>query len=86
MMAKYDAGNPAALRRLIAGGTKLQAFPTAVMETCHKAAREVTLKRRRRIPTSRKSWNPYGLPNSGYQWFQVAEIGYDNFMARNSRG
>jgi TRAP-type mannitol/chloroaromatic compound transport system substrate-binding protein len=29
MMAKYDAGNPAALRRLIAGGAKLQPFSTA---------------------------------------------------------
>ncbi len=23
--------------------------------------------------------------NNGYQWFQVAEIGYDNFMARHSQ-
>jgi TRAP-type mannitol/chloroaromatic compound transport system substrate-binding protein len=38
MMAKYDQGNPAALRRLLAGGTKLHAFPPAVMEACLKAA------------------------------------------------
>ena len=24
--------------------------------------------------------------NNAYQWFQVAEIGYDNFMARHSQG
>ena len=24
--------------------------------------------------------------NNGYQWFQVAEVGYDNFMARHSQG
>ena len=41
MMAKYDQGNPAALRRLLAGGTKLHAFPPAVMEACLKAAREL---------------------------------------------
>jgi hypothetical protein len=23
---------------------------------------------------------------SGYQWFQVAELGYDSFMARNPQG
>ena len=23
---------------------------------------------------------------NGYQWFQVAEAGYDNFMIRHSRG
>ena len=24
--------------------------------------------------------------NNGYQWFQVAELGYDYFMVRHSRG
>jgi hypothetical protein len=24
--------------------------------------------------------------NNGYQWFQVAEVGYDNFMARHWQG
>ena len=23
--------------------------------------------------------------NAGYQWFQVAELGYDSFMVRHSR-
>ena len=23
--------------------------------------------------------------NAGYQWFQVAEVGYDSFMARHSQ-
>jgi len=23
---------------------------------------------------------------NGYQWFQVAELGYDSFMARNPQG
>ena len=41
MMAKYDQSNPPALRRLLAGGTKLHAFPPAVMEACLKAAKEL---------------------------------------------
>jgi hypothetical protein len=32
MQAKYDARNPAALKRLVAGGTKLFRFPKDVME------------------------------------------------------
>jgi TRAP-type mannitol/chloroaromatic compound transport system substrate-binding protein len=24
--------------------------------------------------------------NTGYQWFQVAEVSYDNFMARHAQG
>ena len=41
MMAKYDAGNPAALKRLVAAGAQLRPFTPAVMEACFKAANEV---------------------------------------------
>jgi TRAP-type mannitol/chloroaromatic compound transport system substrate-binding protein len=27
-----------------------------------------------------------GFTANGYQWFQVAELGYDSFMARNAQG
>ena len=38
MVAKYDLLNPPALRRLIAGGTKLHGFSPAIMEACYKTA------------------------------------------------
>src|SRR5205807_909276 len=41
MLAKYDAGNPPALVRLLRAGAQLRAFPPAVMEACLKAAYEV---------------------------------------------
>ena len=41
MMAKYDAQNPMALRKLIAGGAKLHAFSPAIMEASFKAAKEL---------------------------------------------
>ncbi len=41
MQSKYDAGNPAALKRLVAGGAKLHPFPQTVMDACYKAALEV---------------------------------------------
>ena len=41
MVAKYDKLNPPALKRLIAGGTKLHAFSPAIMEACLKAAHEL---------------------------------------------
>src|SRR5690349_13442508 len=41
MPAKYDAQNPQALRRLVAGGTNLRPFPRSVMEAGEKAAYEV---------------------------------------------
>src|SRR6202043_236327 len=41
MMAKYDAVNPMALRKLLAGGTKLHAFSPPIMEASFKAAKEL---------------------------------------------
>src|SRR5271170_5495879 len=41
MMAKYDTVNPLALRKLLAGGTKLHAFSPPIMEASFKAAREL---------------------------------------------
>ena len=41
MQAKYDAVNPAALKRLVAGGAQLRPFPPAVMDACLKASLEL---------------------------------------------
>ena len=41
MMAKYDAVNPPALKRLLANGAQLQPFSPAIMDACFKAAKEV---------------------------------------------
>src|ERR1700739_1368448 len=41
MQSKYDAVNPAALKRLVAAGTKLTPFSTPVMEACLNAALEL---------------------------------------------
>src|SRR5438309_11857149 len=38
MPANYDDKNPAALRRLVAQGVQLRAFPKPVMDACYKAA------------------------------------------------
>src|SRR5436309_11799267 len=40
-VAKYDARNPGALRKLIAGGTELRAFSQPIMEAALKASNEV---------------------------------------------
>src|SRR5918992_5273093 len=41
MLAKYDAVNAPALRRLVSGGALLRAFPTPIMEASYKAAHEL---------------------------------------------
>ncbi|MFZ2158563.1 MAG: TRAP transporter substrate-binding protein [Bradyrhizobium sp.] len=87
MMAKYDQGNPPALRRLLAGGSKLHAFPPAVMEACLKAAKELHAETAAGNANFKKVLDSLtAFTTNGYQWFQVAEVGYDNFMARHSQG
>ena len=38
MQSKYDARNPAALKRLVQAGAQLHPFPTEVMDAAHKAS------------------------------------------------
>jgi TRAP-type mannitol/chloroaromatic compound transport system substrate-binding protein len=86
MMAKYDQVNPPALKRLLAGGTKLHAFSPAIMEACFSAAKELHGEISSTNASFKKvydSMNAY--TNNAYQWFQVAELGYDSFMARHLR-
>jgi TRAP-type mannitol/chloroaromatic compound transport system substrate-binding protein len=86
MMAKYDAANSAALRRLLAGGAKLHPFSPEIMQACFKAAKELHKEVSDGNADFKKVYEHLtSFSNNGYQWFQVAEIGYDNFMARNSQ-
>src|ERR1700754_5238846 len=41
MQARYDAANPAALKRLVANGAQLRPFPQPVLEACFRAASEL---------------------------------------------
>src|SRR5262249_36538606 len=41
VQARYDAKNPEALKRIVAGGTILRPFSPAIMEACLKASNEV---------------------------------------------
>ena len=84
MMAKYDQANSAALRRLLANGTKLHAFSPAIMDASLKAARELHSEVAATNADFKKVLESLtAFTSNGYQWFQVAEVGYDNFMARH---
>jgi TRAP-type mannitol/chloroaromatic compound transport system substrate-binding protein len=86
MMAKYDQSNPTALRKLLAGGTKLHAFSPPIMEASYKAARELHAEVAATNADFKKVLDSLtAFANNGYQWFQVAEVGFDNFMARHSQ-
>ena len=86
MMAKYDMANPPALRRLLAAGAKLHPFSPEVMQACFKAAKELHTEVSATNADFKKVYESLtAFSNNGYQWFQVAEVGYDNFMARHSQ-
>ena len=86
MMAKYDAVNPPALRKLLANGTKLHGFSAPIMQASFKAAKELHSEVSATNADFKKVYESLtNFSNNGYQWFQVAELGYDAFMARNSQ-
>ncbi len=83
MLAKYDARNPAALRRLVAGGAQLRAFPTDIMDAAYKEnialMGEISAKNEdfKKIYESMLAFR-----NEEYLWWQVGEYPYDGYMIR----
>jgi TRAP-type mannitol/chloroaromatic compound transport system substrate-binding protein len=86
MVAKYDAVNPDALKRLLGGGVKLQPFSNEIMAACYKAATEVYDEFATKNAKFKKvydSWKKFR--NDQNQWFAVAESRFDNFMIAAER-
>jgi TRAP-type mannitol/chloroaromatic compound transport system substrate-binding protein len=85
MVAQYDKLNPASLRKLLAGGTKLHAFSPPIMEASYKAAMELHSEIAKENASFKKvNDSMMEFTRNGYQWFQVAELSYDTFMIRKS--
>ena len=87
MQAKYDARNPAALRRLVQNGTLLHPYPQDVMEAAYKASNELYAEIAKDNAWFRKMHDAcMAFRNDEYLWWQIAEFGYDAFMIRARRG
>jgi len=81
MVAKYDAQNPAALKRLIGGGTQLRAFSKDVMIASYKASLEVYKEAGEKSPAFKKIYDSMvAFRTEQLLWFRVAEKGFDDFM------
>lgn len=86
MLAKYDALNPAALKRLIAAGAILKPFPQPVLEACHKATVEHHAELAARDPNFRRALeSAKSFRKEQAPWWQVAEYAYDSILV-GSRG
>jgi TRAP-type mannitol/chloroaromatic compound transport system substrate-binding protein len=86
MMAKYDAENPAAMRRLLAGGALLKPFPKDVMEAAFSEAHKIyeeTSAKNAKFKKVFDSWKKFR--DDQYSWQRVAEASFDRFMSDATR-
>jgi TRAP-type mannitol/chloroaromatic compound transport system substrate-binding protein len=81
MVAKYDAQNPAALKRLVGGGTQLRGFSKAILVASYKAALEVYKEASQKSPHFKKIYESMvAFRTEELLWFRVCEKGFDDFM------
>ena len=81
MQAKYDARNPAALKQLVASGSKLVRFPKDVMEAAFKEANGLYSELSGTNPAWKKVYEDYNsFRRDQNLWFRFAEAGFDDFM------
>ena len=84
LTAKYDAKNPAALRRLVASGAQLRPFSQEIMDAAFKASNEIYDDLSAKSPDFKKLYESLrNFRNEEYLWFQVAEYSFDNYMIRS---
>lgn len=85
--AKYDVQNPAALKRLVANGVELRAFPEDVMRAARTAADAIYDQMADESPAFAAvlpHWQ--AARDDGYLWWLVNEIAMDAFMVRARAG
>lgn len=80
MLAKYDARNPDALKKLIGQGAKLSFFPKDVMDAAYKATNELFAELSEKNPDFKAiypQWKQFQKNEAS--WFRVAESVLDNY-------
>lgn len=81
-IAAYDAYNGPALRRLLAAGTQLRAFPREVMDASWDASNQVYRELCDRDPQFKKIYDNYmAFRDSTVPWFRLVEGSYDQYLA-----
>ena len=86
MLAKYDALNPPALKRLIGNGVKLLPFSNEIMAACYKATKETYDEIAGKNDKFKKIYEPWQkFRAEQVEWFAVAENRFDNFMIAAER-
>jgi TRAP-type mannitol/chloroaromatic compound transport system substrate-binding protein len=81
MLAKYDARNAAALKKLVAGGSKLFRFPKDLMDAAYKESQGLYSD----ISAKNANWKKVFEDYSAFRrdanlWFRFTEASFDDFM------
>lgn len=85
-LAKYDAANPAALRRLVAGGAQLRPFPKSVTEACYKSANALYADMAEKSPAFKKIYADWlKFRDEQVLWQRFCEIPFDSLMTTLSQ-
>lgn len=81
MQARYDVANPPALKRLVAGGTQLHAFPPAVLSAALAAANEVYAEISAENPGFKTIYDAMAAFRAEeYGWMRLTDETFDAFM------
>lgn len=81
MIAKYDAGNPPALRRLVSRGAQLKAFPRPLLQAGYEASLAVYKEISAKNPMFKKLYESMtAFRDMEAPWFRLAEGSFDNLM------
>lgn len=80
-LARYDAANPLALRKLVASGAKLRGFSSEILDAARTAAGQVYQAEAESNPAFKKifdSWLPFR--ERQFVWARVSEGVYTNYL------
>ncbi|AMM85254.1 TRAP transporter substrate-binding protein [Martelella sp. AD-3] len=86
MLARYDAGNPQALRQLVAEGAVLKPFSEEILDACYKVSQETFAE-----ISAENAWfkriydSQQEFKKDAYLWMQLAEFSFDKFMMVQQR-
>ena len=81
MQAKYDARNPAALKRLVAGKTKLVSFDKSVLDAAFKESMALYSELSSSNPAWKKIYEDYNsFRRDANLWFRFTEARFDSYM------
>ena len=83
MLARYDAGNPPALKRLALSGATLRPFPQDVLEAAYKTTGDLMADLSDGDAAFKVLADDFNaFRRDEYLWWQVGEYPFDNFMIR----